>query len=146
MDDSQTERQGPGLVKTPTVNTFNIRYLRSGPGWVAAEFAPDGRFVNNFGLVQGGVLGVFLDNIMGQSCYTLLEPGLGLTTTTLNLQFLEPAPPGVLKGSARVVKSGRRVFFAEGQVQDAQGRPLARATATMLVLSNPRPAPAGPAA
>lgn len=143
MEKIAPENQGPCLVKTPTMNTFNIRYLRSGPGWVAAEFEPDGRFANNFGLVQGGVLGVFLDNIMGQSCYTLLEPGLGLTTTTLNLQFLEPAPVGALKGAARVVKQGRRVFFAEGEVQDQGGQPLARATATMLVLRRP---PAGPAA
>lgn len=145
MHDDVPRDQDLGLVKTPTVTTFNIRYLRSGPGWVAAEFMPDDRYVNNFGLVQGGVLGVFLDNIMGQSCYTLLEPGRGLTTTTLNLQFLEPAPLGPLKGSARVVKQGRRVFFAEGEIQDAQGRPLTRATATMLVLGkNPAPAATAP--
>ncbi len=142
MDVIRPENQGPPLVKTPTVNTFGIRYLRSGPGWVEAEFTPDQRFSNNFGLVQGGVLAVFLDNIMGQSCYTLAEQEQSLTTTSLNLQFLEPASLGLLKGSARVVKKGRRMVFAEGEVQDARGHVLARATAAMLVIRRPRtPAP-----
>jgi uncharacterized protein (TIGR00369 family) len=145
MDVIHPENQGPPLVKTPTVETFGIRYLRSGPGWVEAEFTPDQRFSNNFGLVQGGVLGVFLDNILGQSAYTLAEQEQSLTTTALNLQFLEPAPLGLLKGSARVVKKGRRMIFVEGEVQDAKGRVLVRATASLLVIRRARQAAATPA-
>ena len=131
----QHENGGPPLVETPAVVTFNIRYQGSRPGWVEAEFRPDDRYRNNFGLVQGGVLGVYLDNIMGQSCYTLLGKDKGISTMTLNLQYLEPAPMGVIKGTARVVKKGSRVFFAEGEVQNAAGLPLARATGSFLVLN-----------
>ena len=42
MDVIHPENQGPPLVKTPTVNTFGIRYLRSGPGWVEMA-SPDNR-------------------------------------------------------------------------------------------------------
>lgn len=139
------EQEGPPLVKTTTVDTFGIRYLRSGPGWVEAAFAPDQRFSNNFGLVQGGVLGVYLDNILGQAAYTLAESEQSLTTTALNLQFLEPAPIGPLKGSARVVKKGRRMVFVEGEVSDAKGRLLVRATASLLVIRRARHAGAAPA-
>lgn len=134
MERIQPDNGGPVLVKTPTVDTFCITYIKSGPGWVEAEFRADDRYRNNFGLVQGGVLGVYLDNIMGQSCYTLLGKDKSITTMTMNLQFLEPAPMGVIKGTARVVKKGSRVFFAEGEVQDAASKALARATGTFLIL------------
>ena len=135
MEWIQPGNGGPSLVRTPTVDTFGITYLQSGPGWVEAEFRPEDRYRNNFGLVQGGVLGVYLDNIMGQSCYTLLGKDKSISTMTLNLQYLEPAPMGVIKGTARVVKKGSRVFFAEGEVQNAAGLPLARATGSFLVLA-----------
>lgn len=145
MDVIHPDNDGPPLVKTPTVETFGIRYLRSAPGEVEAEFAPDGRFSNNFGLVQGGVLGVYLDNILGQAAYTLAEREQSLTTTALNLQFLAPAAMGPLRGSARVVKKGRRVVFVEGEVTDAKGRLLVRATASLLVIRRPRtPGPPAP--
>jgi uncharacterized protein (TIGR00369 family) len=138
MERIQPDNGGPVLVKTPTVDTFCITYLESGPGWVEAEFRPDDRYRNNFGLVQGGVLGVYLDNIMGQSCYTLLGKDKSISTMTMNLQFLEPAPMGLIKGTARVTKKGSRVFFAEGDAQDASGKVLARATGTFLILERKR--------
>lgn len=132
----------PGMVDTPIRRTFAIRYLRSGPGWLEAEFKPAARYANHLGNVQGGVLGVFLDNVMGQCCHALAGPEQSLTTTEMSLYFLAPAPLGRLKGTARVVKRGRRMLFVEGEVQDLAGTPLVRAVATMLAMRRPRPAEA----
>jgi acyl-coenzyme A thioesterase PaaI-like protein len=64
----------PGMVDTPTRRTLGIRYLRSGPGWLEADFKPSPRFTNHVGNVQGGILGAFLDNIMGQCCHAVAGP------------------------------------------------------------------------
>lgn len=129
----------PGLVDTPTRRTLSIRYLRSGPGWLEADFKPSARFTNHVGNVQGGILGAFLDNIMGQCCHASAGPEQALTTTEMSLYFLAPAALGRLKGTAKVIKRGRRLFFVEGEVQDLEGNPLVRAVATMLVMRRPRP-------
>jgi len=131
----------PGMVDTPIRRTFGIRYLRSGPGWLEAEFKPHPRYGNHVGNVQGGVLGVFLDNVMGQCCHAYAGPEQSLTTTELSLYFLAPAPIGRLMGVAKVIKRGRRMLFVEGEVRDMEGNPLVRAVATMLATRRPRPSP-----
>lgn len=137
MAKAQTGEGGQGLVHTPIINTFGIRYLEHGPGWVTAQFDPAEGYANHFGNVQGGVLAVYLDNIMGQCCYTLLPAEQALTTVEMTLHFLEPAPRQLLRGRAQVIKRGRRLFFVEAQVEDLQGRALARAVATMSAFKRP---------
>jgi hypothetical protein len=83
-----SENEGPSLIKTPAVDTFGIRYKRSGPGWVETKFTPDRYFSNNFCLVQSGVLAVFLDNNHRPK---LLHPGR--TWTKPHHPFAQPAVP-----------------------------------------------------
>ena len=147
MPGQRPVRKAGGLIQSPIPRTFGIRYLEWGPGWLEGEFKPAPRFANASGFVQGGVLSVFLDNLMGQSAYTLAGAGQVLSTAEMSLHYLEPAPLGLLKGSARVVKRGRQIFFVEGEVRDSEGRPLVRARATLLVLKGAPPVPglaAGP--
>lgn len=122
------------LIHTPIIDTFGIHYLSARPGRVEAVLNPDSRFGNHSGYLQGGAQGVYLDNVMGQASYTLLSEGQRLSTMDMNTSFLEPVPLGKLKCVAKVVKKGRRVIFAEGEIQDMDGKPLARATATLLIL------------
>ncbi len=131
------------LITTPIIKTFGIRYLMARPGRVEAEITPDARFGNHAGNLQGGVVAVYLDNIMGQACYTLLPEGQRLSTIDMSLSFLEPMPLGRLRVQARVVKKGRRVIFAESELQNLEGKPLARASASLLVL-RPNPESALP--
>lgn len=134
MDRNSSENLLHKLIYTPIIDTFGIHYLSAGPGRVEAALTPDTRFGNHSSNMQGGVQGVYLDNVMGQACYTLLGEGQRLSTIDMNLSHLEPVPLGRLKCVAWVVKKGRRMIFAEGQIQDLDGKPLARATATLLIL------------
>lgn len=134
MKPPASEDRLPKLIFTPIIKTFAIRYLSAQPGRVEAEITPDARFGNHAGNLQGGVVAVYLDNVMGQACYTLLPEGQRLSTIDMSLSFLEPMPLGRLRVQARVVKKGRRVIFAESELQDLEGKPLARASASLLVL------------
>lgn len=134
MDHQPTEDLLHKLIYTPIIDTFGIHYLTARPGRVEAELRPDARFGNHSNNMQGGVQGVYLDNVMGQACYTLLGEGQLLSTMDINLSFLEPVPLERLKCVTWVVKKGRRVIFAEGEIQNLAGKPLSRATATLLIL------------
>ena len=53
-------------------------------------------------------------------------------TAEMKTSFFRPAMPGVLKGVGRVVRWGRTLAFTEGEIYDAEGRLLAKATGTAV--------------
>jgi uncharacterized protein (TIGR00369 family) len=46
--------------------------------------------------------------------------------------FFRPAMPGKLKGIGKVAKWGRTIAFTEGELYDADGRLVAKATGTAV--------------
>jgi uncharacterized protein (TIGR00369 family) len=57
------------------------------------------------------------------------------STIELNVQFLAPAKPGRLIGKARVVRLGKTIGFVEGELEDANGNAIARATASVRIMA-----------
>jgi uncharacterized protein (TIGR00369 family) len=78
-----------------------------------------------------------LDSCMGLSIMTLLDKGIGSTTLEFKISFIRAITPdtGVIRAEGKVVSPGRRVGTAEGRIIDANGRLLAHATTTCLILS-----------
>lgn len=54
-------------------------------------------------------------------------------TIDLHVSFLAPAMPGSFTGEVRVVQPGKPIAFVEGALFDADGTPVARATASARV-------------
>ncbi|HJV43796.1 PaaI family thioesterase [Caulobacter sp.] len=87
---------------------------------------------NPMGQIQGGYVCAMLDEAM--SVAGMITSGMTHVVPTLEMKtsFLRPAMPGVLRGVGRVVKWGRTVCFTEGELYDAEGRLLAKATGTAI--------------
>jgi uncharacterized protein (TIGR00369 family) len=98
---------------------------------VAFHAAAD-RFANPMGQVQGGYLCAMLDDVMSVAC--LVASGMTCVAPTLEMKtsFLRPAMPGDLRGRGRVVKWGRKIAFTEGELFDAEGRLIAKASGTAM--------------
>ncbi|MBN9173464.1 MAG: PaaI family thioesterase [Microbacterium sp.] len=77
-----------------------------------------------------------LDTVTGCAGHTTLKAGQGYTSIEISVKYLRPitADGGVLTAVGVVTKPGRRVIFAEGTIIDAQGRLLATASSSLLVL------------
>lgn len=90
------------------------------------------RFANPMGQVQGGYLCAMLDEVMSVAC--LVASGMTCVAPTLEMKtsFLRAAAPGALRGVGRVVKWGRTIAFTEGELYDAEGRLLAKASGTAM--------------
>jgi uncharacterized protein (TIGR00369 family) len=88
---------------------------------------------NLAGRVHGGVLATIADTAAGLAVRTVIPPGSGHVTVTLDVQFLRSAAPGRLVGHGRVTKAGRRIAFADAEVEDANGDVIARAQLTVAV-------------
>ena len=72
---------------------------------------------------------------LGCAIHSSLKPKLAYTTLELKVNYLRAlsASTGPIKAEGRVVQTGRRAAFAEGQITDANGRVYATATTTCLV-------------
>ena len=88
--------------------------------------------LNPMGQVQGGFLCAMLDECMSVAC--MVASGMTAVAPTLEMKtsFFRPAMPGKLRGVGRVAKWGRQIAFTEGELRDAEGRLVAKATGTAL--------------
>jgi uncharacterized protein (TIGR00369 family) len=94
---------------------------------------------NPLGLVHGGLLCSLLDTVAGCAVHTTLPQGTGYTSIELKVSYLRgvTASSGPLTAVGTVVKPGRRVAFAEGEVRDAAGSVVATASSSLLVFPIP---------
>jgi len=92
---------------------------------------------NPLGVVHGGVACTVLDTVVGCAVHTTLAQGWFYTSIDLNVSYLRPftLATGPLRVTGRVVKPGKRVAFAEGVAVDAEGREIATATSSLLVMA-----------
>ncbi|HEY1332432.1 MAG TPA: PaaI family thioesterase [Actinomycetota bacterium] len=92
---------------------------------------------NPQGIVHGGIIGTLADTAIGLAVRTGLRPGLTHRTAQLNVHFLSKGEGARLVGLGRSLHVGQRMGYGEGEVLDQQGRLLARASATFIVLPAP---------
>ena len=96
---------------------------------------PDESTYNPIGVGQGGRACVLLDTVAGCAVHSTLPAGVGYTSLEIKVNYLRPIHSGVgLVAHGWVSKPGRRVAFAEGDLRDAEGRVLATATSTCLIM------------
>jgi len=106
-------------------------------GTVSFACDADPRFANPMGTVHGGIIATLLDSALGCAVQSVLPAGAAYTTLSLELKYLRPVATdaGELLASATVVHAGRRQATAEARLTDREGRVLATATTTCLVMS-----------
>jgi uncharacterized protein (TIGR00369 family) len=118
-------------------------------GWTLEEIDPEAgtarvsfdartEFTNPVGAIQGGLLTAMLDDTMGPALVATLEPDQFAPTVELKVNFLRPARPGRLVGTARVIHRGGSIAFLAGELSDAEGTVLATATATARIVNLPQ--------
>jgi uncharacterized protein (TIGR00369 family) len=112
---------------------FDVRDLEEGRVVFGCEL--DESVYNPLGVVHGGLVCTLLDTVAGCAVHTTLPKGLGYTSIELKVNYLRPVQldSGPLTAVGTVVKPGRRIAFAEGQVLDAAGRLVATASSSLLV-------------
>jgi uncharacterized protein (TIGR00369 family) len=92
------------------------------------------RHSNPMGTVHGGILCDIADAAMGTAFFSTLEAGESFTTLELKINFLRPFWTGRITARGRVVQRGRSVGMAECDLEDEQGRLIAKASSTCMTL------------
>lgn len=106
-------------------------------GTVAFGLTPHESHYNPIGVVHGGIVCTMLDTVLGCAVHSTLEPGWGYTSIDLNVSYLRPITleTGRIVATGTIVKGGRRVSYASGEVRDAAGTLLATATSSLLMMA-----------
>jgi uncharacterized protein (TIGR00369 family) len=115
--------------------TLGFRLLSVSQEKMEVEVAFDARaelLANPMKQVQGGYLCAMLDECMSVACMVASKMTAVAPTAEMKTSFFRPAMPGVLKGVGRVVRWGRTLAFTEGELFDADGRLVAKATGTAV--------------
>jgi uncharacterized protein (TIGR00369 family) len=86
------------------------------------------------GTLHGGVLCDLSDAAMGMAFVSTLAPDETFTTMALNITFFRPVWQTHLRAEARVVNRGKNVGYVECDVTDEDGKRIAKATCTCVVL------------
>ena len=105
-------------------------------GDVVFSCTPDESAYNPIGMVHGGFVCTLLDTVTGCAVHTTLPAGTAYTSIEIKVSYLRPVhhDTGPLTAHGWITKPGRRAAFAEGDIRDAQGRLLATASSTCLVM------------
>ena len=112
---------------------FRIIAVSQADKSVEVEFeAKPELLLNPMKQVQGGYLCAMLDECMSVACMVASGMTHVAPTAEMKTTFFRPAAPGKLKGIGRVAKWGRTIAFTEGELYDAEGRLLAKATGTAV--------------
>ena len=108
-------------------------------GRVEFSCTVDESVYNPIGAVHGGLVCTLLDSVAGCAVHTTLPAGVGYTSIELKVSYMRAVSQasGRLTAVGTVVKPGRRVAFAEGQVLDAAGKVVATASSSLLVFRLP---------
>ncbi|KUN80845.1 PaaI family thioesterase [Streptomyces griseoruber] len=125
------------LGDTPSIGRLlGMRFDEVEHGRIVLSLDTRPDFANPLGTVHGGIAATMLDSALACAVHTTLPAGTGYTTLELKVNYIRPARTDgqTLTAEGTVIHAGRRTATAEGRVVDDQGRLIAHATTTCMIL------------
>lgn len=133
----QLRSMAAGQVAPPPISShIGLDILTVDDGDVIMTAQPDESHYNPIGSVHGGFFATLLDSVCGCAVHSTLPAGVGYTSLEIKVSFLRPitAETGTVTAHGWVTRRGSSVAFAEADIRDSQGRVLATASSTCLII------------
>jgi uncharacterized protein (TIGR00369 family) len=123
--------------KPPMGETLDFALVEVELGRAVFEGTPGRHVYNPMGVVHGGYAATLLDSACGIATASRLAAGETFTTLEIKVAYHKAMTEntGPVRAEAIVKNMGRRVAYADANLTDADGRLLASATSTLLVMS-----------
>ena len=143
LDPGLEQRIRSRLENSPFPVWMGFKLTALGDGSSEITMQVEDHHRNPGGIAHGGIIASLLDSAVGLALRTRLGMTTQHVTVNLSIDYLRAAVGGTLIARGRAVKDGKRITFGEATLHDENGREVARATATFLVLPE-RPLTEGP--
>jgi uncharacterized protein (TIGR00369 family) len=111
---------------------FEVEEISNGRAVGSLQSGP--QHANPMGTLHGGVICDLADAAMGMAFASTLSADESFTTMTLNVNFFRPVWRARLRAGAHVVNRGKNVGYIECEVTDENGKQIAKANSTCIVL------------
>jgi uncharacterized protein (TIGR00369 family) len=121
-------------LRPPISELIGFKVSEASEGRVVVVLEAGIRHFNPMGTVHGGILCDIADAAMGIAFATTLAPGESFTTVELKINFLRPVRQAQLRAEGRVVQRGRTIGYVECEINDENGKLVAKSNSTCLVL------------
>jgi uncharacterized protein (TIGR00369 family) len=105
------------------------------PGYVEIGLPFRDDLTQQKGFIHGGILGMIADTACGYSAFSLMPAGCSIVTVEYKMNILTPAR-GALVAKGQVVKPGRTLTIARGEVYAEDGTHVATMQQTLMMLAN----------
>ena len=137
LDDRQLEHLKDRVRDSPFHRWAGLELVSIGQGRAELRMNLEPHHFNPQGIVHGGIITAIADTAIGLALRSQLRAGLTHRTAQLNVHFLAKGEGKVLIGQGRALHLGERMGYGESAVLDGEGRLLARASGTFIVLPAP---------
>jgi 1,4-dihydroxy-2-naphthoyl-CoA hydrolase len=125
----------PATARRPGMpEYFGIRITSAEPDRVTAELDCDERHTNALGVMHGGALMAFADELGGHGASLNIAPGARTTTLESKTNFIRACAPGRVTAIAIPLHRGRRTSIWQTSIHGPDGKLVAMVTQTQLVL------------
>lgn len=121
-------------LRPPVAELIGFQVSDVQDGKAVATLAAGTRHANPMGTLHGGILCDIADAAMGMAFASTLTPDESFTTVELKINFFRPVWRAQLRAEGKVVRRGKMIGYVECEVTDEQGRLIAKASSTCLVL------------
>jgi len=112
---------------------LGFRTLGMVDGAFTIELDLEPRHMSRAARAHGGVLFSLLDTALGRAVIEQLPPGRGCATVELRINYFRPVQSGTIRAAGRCVQKTRSLAYAEGDIFNADGKLLARASGTFFL-------------
>lgn len=95
---------------------IGARLADVGPGWCEIHLPHREELTQQHGYIQAGIIAAIVDNAGGYAGYTLMPAGSTVLTVEYKINHLAPGDGELLIAVGEVVKPGRNLVIARGDV------------------------------
>jgi uncharacterized protein (TIGR00369 family) len=125
-----------GNFVPPVFRFFGLRGVAVSDGEMTIAMPASPWLSTALGVIYGGALALLADATITTATATILPPGTAFSPLDLKVNFLRPVVPhaGELVARARLVHRGRTIAVVTCEIINAEGKTVAMATASVLIL------------
>ena len=121
------------LELAPITAFLGVRPLSLGQGEAKIELTAGKHLHNAMGTLHGGIFCDLADVAIGAALATVTAEGESFSTLQLQMSYFLPVVEGRLTAHARVVRRGRGTAHLECDLEDGEGRLVARASSVCAI-------------
>jgi len=122
--------------KSPYFSLLSMEIKDLDWGTAILEIRLEEKHIQPFGFVHGGAIASIIDAASFWAVFPQVDPGMGLTTVEMKLNYLAPAKKGRLIAEGRSIKRGKTLALGEAYVRNDEGNLIAHGTTTMMVVQD----------